>query len=56
MRLQGPEQVAPLANSIYTRYVGVEGVKEATYQSWIFDPENRIIKLKPEQVHTWAWD
>lgn len=54
--LSDPALVAPLAESIYTRYVGAEGVKEATYQSWVHDPENRIIKLKPERVFTWSWD
>ncbi len=53
--LSDPALVAPLSVSIYTRYVGVEGVKEPTYQSWIHDPENRIIKLRPEQVYTWSW-
>ena len=54
--LSDPAVVAPLAESIYARYVGAEGVKEATYQSWVYDPENRIIKLKPERVFTWSWD
>lgn len=51
-----PALVAPLAESIYARYVGTEGVKEDTYQSWVHDPENRIIRLKPERVYTWSWE
>ena len=51
-----PALVAPLSESIYARYVGSEGVKEATYQSWVHDPENRIIRLKPERVFSWSWD
>ena len=48
--------VAPRAEAIYTRYVGVEGVKEQTYQSWVYDAENRILKLRPERVYTWSWE
>lgn len=51
-----PERVAPRAESIYARYVGAEGVKEATYQSWVYDGENRIIVLKPARVYAWGWD
>ena len=50
-----PALVAPLAESIYSRYVGAEGVKEQTYQSWVYDAENRILKLKPDRVYTWNW-
>ena len=54
--LSEPALVAPRSESIYARYVGVEGVKEATYQSWVHDPENRLLKLKPERVFTWYWE
>lgn len=53
--LQDPAVVAPLSTSIYTRYLGAEGIQEDTYQSWIHDPENRILRLKPERVYTWNW-
>lgn len=43
------------ATSIYTRYLGPEGVLAAEPQSWIVDPENRIIKLTPENVYIWGW-
>ena len=48
-----PALVAPRATSIYTRYLGSEGVLDTAPQSWIYDPENMIIKLTPERV--WAW-
>jgi general stress protein 26 len=38
---------------IYTRYLGPEGVLAPDPQSWIHDPENVLIRLKPEKVHTW---
>jgi len=51
-----PDRVVPRAESIYARYVGAEGVKEDTYQSWVHDTENRIIALKPTHVYAWGWD
>jgi nitroimidazol reductase NimA-like FMN-containing flavoprotein (pyridoxamine 5'-phosphate oxidase superfamily) len=53
--LDDPEQVAPLARQIYTKYVGSEGIKAPDVASWIDDPENRIIKLAPEHVYIWGW-
>lgn len=53
--LDDPDQVAPLARRIYTKYVGPEGIKAQDVASWIVDPENRIIKLAPERVYTWGW-
>ncbi|MBN2549186.1 MAG: pyridoxamine 5'-phosphate oxidase family protein [Anaerolineales bacterium] len=52
--LSDPEQVSRLATSIYTRYLGAEGVLAAEPQSWIGDPENRIIKLTPEKAFIWG--
>ena len=51
-----PARVKPWSESIYARYVGDEGVKEDTYQSWVHDPENRILALKPTRVYAWGWD
>jgi hypothetical protein len=51
-----PARVAPRAQSIYSRYVGAEGVQQSLYQSWVHDPENRIIALKPSAVYVWGWD
>lgn len=39
---------------IYTQYLGPDGVKAPEPQSWIVDPENRIIKLIPEKVFIWG--
>jgi general stress protein 26 len=41
------------ALSIYTLYMGAEGVKEPEPQSWIYDPENLIIRLTPQKIYTW---
>lgn len=51
-----PALVAPRAESIYARYVGADGVKGETYQSWVGDPENRILVLKPTHAYAWGWD
>jgi PPOX class probable F420-dependent enzyme len=40
---------------IYTRYVGEKDVMGDPYQSWVHDPENRIIKLRPEKAYAWKW-
>ena len=45
--------VKEMATRIYTRYLGPEGVLTADPQSWIHDPDNLIIKLKPSKTHTW---
>ncbi len=52
--IQDPALVAPWATRIYTRYVGPEGIKGADLQSWIVDPENRILMLKPERAYAWG--
>jgi nitroimidazol reductase NimA-like FMN-containing flavoprotein (pyridoxamine 5'-phosphate oxidase superfamily) len=39
---------------VYTRYLGPEGVKAADPQSWIVDPENTLVVMKPEKIRTWA--
>ena len=49
-----PTLVPALATRIYTRYLGPEGVLAKDPQSWIVDPENTIIKLKPERIYTWG--
>ncbi len=40
---------------IYTRYLGKKGVQEQEPQSWIHDPLNLVIRLKPQFVHTWSY-
>jgi general stress protein 26 len=42
------------STSIYTRYLGEQGVLDPAPQSWIIDPENTLIKLKPEKVYVWG--
>jgi general stress protein 26 len=45
--------VAQKAEWIYTKYMGAEGVKAAEPQSWMVDPESRIIRLRPSKVYIW---
>lgn len=52
--IDNPALVAPLAEQIYTRYLGEQGVRETAPSSWIIDPENRIIRLQPEKVFAWG--
>lgn len=49
-----PEIVRTGALSIYTRYLGENGVLEAEPQSWLNDPENLLIKLRPEKAFAWG--
>lgn len=49
-----PAVVAPRSLSIYTHYMGEEGVQAKEPQSWAVDPENRIIRLVPEKVFAWG--
>ncbi len=46
-------RVAAMAERIYTRYMGEEGVKAAEPQSWIVDAENTLIRLAPQRTLTW---
>ena len=43
------------STSIYARYVGAAEVKHDPYKSWVYDAENRIIKLKPRRAFAWRW-
>ncbi|OGO31779.1 MAG: hypothetical protein A2136_03695 [Chloroflexi bacterium RBG_16_54_11] len=47
------QMVREIASRIYTRYLGVEGVKESEPQSWLNDPENLLVKLTPERIMSW---
>ena len=40
---------------IYSRYVGADHVLEPTYQDWINDPQNTLIKLTPNKIYVWSW-
>ena len=48
-------EVARLSEWIYARYVGEGDVKKDPYVGWASDPENRIIRLRPEKVFAWKW-
>jgi len=50
---QPRQLVKELANRIYIRYLGPEGIKDAEPQSWLNDPENLLIKLTPERIISW---
>ena len=45
--------VSEIANRIYIRYLGPEGIKEDEPQSWLKDPENLLVKLTPERIMSW---
>ncbi len=49
------ELVQKQSRWIYTRYLGEQGVQGKEPQSWIHDPENRIIQLTPDFIHTWSY-
>jgi nitroimidazol reductase NimA-like FMN-containing flavoprotein (pyridoxamine 5'-phosphate oxidase superfamily) len=50
---QPRQLVEEISLRIYTRYLGTEGVLAEEPQSWSKDPENLIVKLKPERVFSW---
>ncbi len=39
---------------IYLRYLGPVGLKKPDPQSWIYDPENLLIKLTPSRTKRWS--
>jgi nitroimidazol reductase NimA-like FMN-containing flavoprotein (pyridoxamine 5'-phosphate oxidase superfamily) len=47
------ELVSEIANRIYLRYLGPDGVQEAEPQSWLNDPKNMLIKLTPKRMISW---
>lgn len=52
--INDPALVAPRSFSIYERYMGKEGAHEPEPSSWAVDPDNRLIRLVPEQVYAWG--
>ncbi len=38
---------------IYSLYLGPEGVLAPDPQSWARDPENLLVRLKPEHIYSW---
>ena len=50
---QPRQLVSEMANSIYIRYLGSEGVEDPEPQSWLNDPENLLIKLTPKRIISW---
>jgi PPOX class probable F420-dependent enzyme len=48
-----PELMKEMSLKLYERYMGAEGVQAAEPQSWAVDPENRLIRLKPEKIYSW---
>ena len=45
--------VAQMSERIYAKYLGPDGVLAAEPQSWMRDPENRLVKLTPSKQMTW---
>jgi hypothetical protein len=52
--INDPAVVVPRSTSIYVRYLGEDGVRQPDPASWIVDPENRVILLRPEKVYAWG--
>ncbi len=48
-----PALVVPMAERIYLRYIGVEGVQDPVPQSWIHDADSLLLKLTPARTVTW---
>jgi nitroimidazol reductase NimA-like FMN-containing flavoprotein (pyridoxamine 5'-phosphate oxidase superfamily) len=48
-----PAVVQEMSRRIYTRYMGEDGVQGPDPQSWIIDPENAIIRLRPARIYSW---
>ncbi len=51
--IEDRQTVVACATRIYSRYLGFEGVLAEEPQSWIADPENVLIMLKPTRVYAW---
>lgn len=47
------EAVAEQSRLIYLRYLDEEGVLASDPQSWMHDPENMVVRLKPSQIYIW---
>lgn len=48
-----PEVSRRVAERIYQRYLGAEGVRSPTPQAMIHDSEHMIVELTPDHVVTW---
>jgi len=52
--ISGPgEEFREKVNWVYVKYLGPDGVLASDPQSWIEDPENRLVKLTPERIYSW---
>jgi general stress protein 26 len=51
--IRNPAQVRLIAERIYLKYLGPEGVLGKDPQSWLVDAENTILKLTPEKIRSW---
>jgi nitroimidazol reductase NimA-like FMN-containing flavoprotein (pyridoxamine 5'-phosphate oxidase superfamily) len=47
------ESVVQMSEQIYTRYLGEDGVLDPEPQSWIYDAENTLIRLAPQNIYLW---
>ena len=46
-------KIMEISRRIYLRYLGEEGIKDPEPQSWIHDPENMVVQLKPAKIMAW---
>ena len=51
-----PMLVQEHSTSVYTKYLGKEGAQAEGPASWVIDPENRMIKLTPQNIFSWGGD
>jgi PPOX class probable F420-dependent enzyme len=53
--ISDPGEGLSRGGSIYTRYLGIEGVQGEEPQSWLHDPEHLLIALKPRKIYAWGF-
>jgi nitroimidazol reductase NimA-like FMN-containing flavoprotein (pyridoxamine 5'-phosphate oxidase superfamily) len=47
------EMIEQMSTQIYLRYLGEEGIEDLEPQSWIHDPQNLVVRLRPEKIFAW---
>lgn len=50
--IEEPALVQKWSRAVYERYYP-DGVLDGAAESWVIDPENSIIRLKPARIYTW---
>jgi nitroimidazol reductase NimA-like FMN-containing flavoprotein (pyridoxamine 5'-phosphate oxidase superfamily) len=50
---QDRRKIEEISRRIYLRYLDEEGIKNPEPQSWIHDPDNMVVQLKPTKIMVW---